>query len=68
MSKSVSVYVDTYDTSEFRNEIITRIIEKVFDLRPDAIIDTLNLKRPMYANIVCYGQVGRSDLGLIWEK
>lgn len=68
MSKPISIHVDTYGTSEYRNEIIKRIIEKVFDLIPGIIIDTLNLKRPIYSNIACYGHMGRADFDLPWEK
>jgi S-adenosylmethionine synthetase len=68
MSKPVSIYVDTFGTSEYTNDLIKNIIEKVFDLRPSAIVDTLVLKRPIYENIACYGHMGRSDVDLSWEK
>ncbi len=68
MSKPVSICVDTFGTSEYTNEIIKSIVEKVFDLRPGVIIDTLDLKRPIYSNIACYGHMGRTDVDLPWEK
>ena len=47
---------------------IIEIINKVFDLRPAAIIDTLDLRRPIYRQIAAYGHFGRNDLDLPWEK
>ena len=68
MSKPVSIYIDTFGTSEYTNDIIERIVEKFFDTRPGVIIDTLDLKKPIYANISCYGHMGRTDIDLPWEK
>lgn len=68
MSKLVSIYIDTFGTSEYTNDIIERIVEKFFDTRPGVIIDTLDLKKPIYANISCYGHMGRTDIDLPWEK
>ena len=68
MSMPVSICVDTFGTSEYTNEVIEGIIERVFDLRPGVIIDTLDLKKTIYANIACYGHMGRSDVNLPWEK
>lgn len=68
MSKPVSIYVDTFGTSEYTNDLIKNIIEKVFDLSPGAIVDTLDLKRPMYENIACYGHMGRTDVDMPWEQ
>ena len=68
MSEPISIHVDTFGTSEYTNDIIKRVVERVFDLRPGCIIDALDLKRAIYANISCYGHVGRSDIDLPWEK
>lgn len=68
MSKPVSVCVDTFGSSDFSNEVIEEIINKVFDLTPAAIINTLDLRKPIYKNIACYGHMGRTDVELSWEK
>ena len=68
ISNPISIHVDTFGTSEHTNDIIKRIVENVFDLRHGFIIDTLDLKRPIYTNIACYGHMGRTDIDLPWEK
>ena len=68
VSKPVSIFVDTFGTSTFANEVIERIIYKVFDLTPSAIINTLDLRKPIYKNIACYVNMGRTDVELSWEK
>ena len=68
MSSPVSICVDTYNTSEYTDDFIKSVIEKIFDLRPGAIIKTLDLRKPIYERTACYGHVGRSDLDLPWEK
>ena len=64
----VSVLVDTYSTGKYSDEKIAAAVEKVFDLRPAAIIDYLDLRRPIYHDIAAYGHIGRHDLDLSWEK
>ena len=49
------------------DEKIVEIIERVFDLRPAAIIDALNLRRPIYKQTAAYGHFGRTDVDLPWE-
>ena len=68
VAKPVSVLVDTFGTGKLTDEKISEVITKVFDLRPAAIIDKLDLRRPIYKNLSAYGQVGRADLDLPWEK
>ena len=64
----ISVYVNTFGTSPHSNEELTLAVKKVFDFRPGAIIDSFNLKRPMYKDLAVYGHFGREDLDLPWEK
>lgn len=68
VAKPVSVMVDTFGTGKKSDEEITEIINKVFDLRPSAIIDRLDLRKPIYKNVAAYGHMGREDLGVSWEK
>ena len=63
----VSVMVDTFGTGKYSDDIIEAAIEKVFDLRPAAIIEALDLRRPQYAKLAAYGHMGREDLGVKWE-
>ena len=68
VAKPVSISVDTYDTGKINERKIVEIIEKVFDLRPSAIIDVLNLKQPIYRQTAAYGHFGRTDIDLPWER
>ena len=68
VAKPVSVMVDTFGTGKIDDEKIADIVNKVFDLRPSAIIDRLDLRRPIYKNVAAYGHMGREDLGVSWEK
>ncbi len=68
VAKPTSIYVDTFNTSKVSNDLILKKIEEVFDLTPKGIIDTLNLKRPIYKQTAAYGHFGRNDLDLPWEK
>ena len=68
VAKPVSVMVDTFGTGKISDEEISAIIDKVFDLRPAAIIDTLKLRAPIYRQLAAYGHVGREDLDVQWEK
>ncbi|MEG1782337.1 MAG: methionine adenosyltransferase, partial [Oscillospiraceae bacterium] len=67
IAKPVSVLVETFGTNAVDEEKIEGAISKVFDLRPQAIIDTLQLRRPIYRQLAAYGHVGREDLGVKWE-
>ncbi|MEE1245403.1 MAG: methionine adenosyltransferase [Acutalibacteraceae bacterium] len=64
----VSVMVDTYGTGVVSDEKIADAVCKVFDLRPSAIIDMLDLRRPIYRKTAAYGHMGRTDIDLPWEK
>ncbi len=68
VAKPVSLLVDTFGTGVCDDERIAKAVEKVFDLRPAAIIDTLKLRRPIYKNLAAYGHFGREELDLSWEK
>ena len=64
----LSVSVETFGTAKVDHEVIINLIDKHFDLRPEAIIRTLDLRRPIYRATACYGHFGRDDLDLPWEK
>lgn len=68
VAKPVSVMVDTFGTGKIDDEKIADIVNNVFDLRPSAIIDRLDLRKPIYKNVAAYGHMGREDLGVSWEK
>ncbi|MCM1114414.1 MAG: methionine adenosyltransferase [Clostridium sp.] len=68
VAKPVSVMIDTFGTGVKSDEEISDIVNKVFDLRPSAIIDKLDLRKPIYKNVAAYGHMGREDLGVSWEK
>lgn len=65
----VGLYVETFGTAAEgqTNESIQQAVEKVFDLRPDAIIRDLDLKRPIYSQTAAYGHFGRTDIDVPWE-
>ncbi|MBR3817242.1 MAG: methionine adenosyltransferase [Clostridia bacterium] len=68
VAKPVSVMVDTFGTGKISDDKIAEIVNKVFDLRPAAIIDALKLRAPIYRQLAAYGHVGREDLDVQWEK
>ena len=68
VAKPVSIEVDTFGTGKIADERIIDIVSKVFDLRPGAIINNLDLQRPIYRQIAAYGHFGRTDLHLPWEE
>jgi S-adenosylmethionine synthetase len=68
VAKPVSVAVDTFGTGTESDEKIVEVINKVFDLRPAAIIDALDLRRPIYKQTAAYGHFGRTDIDLPWER
>ena len=68
VAKPRSIYVDTFGTGKISDDEIIEIVKKVFDLRPAAIIDILDLRRPIYRQIAAYGHFGRNDLDLPWER
>ncbi len=64
----VSVMVETFGTGKVSDEAIEAAIRETFDLRPGAIIDLLDLRRPIYRQTAAYGHFGRNDLDLPWER
>jgi S-adenosylmethionine synthetase len=64
----LSVSVETFGTGKVDNQVIKDLINKHFDLRPAAIIKTLDLRRPIYRQTAAYGHFGRTDIDLPWEK
>lgn len=68
VAKPVSVMVDTFGTGKVDDEKIADAVNKIFDLRPAAIIDKLNLRRPIYRKTSNYGHMGREDADFTWEK
>ena len=67
IARPVSVMVDTYGTGKVSDEKLAEAVNKVFDLRPTAIIRDLDLKKPIYRKLAAYGHMGRTDLGVRWE-
>ena len=68
VAKPISVLVDTFGTATVDEEKISTAVSKVFDLRPAAIIEMLELRRPIYEQLSSYGHLGREDLNIVWEK
>lgn len=64
----VSVHVTTFGTGKAEDAVIAEAIRTVFDMTPSGIIDTLDLRRPIYRKTAVYGHFGREDLGVPWEK
>lgn len=67
VAEPVSIMVDTFGTGKVDEDKLEAAIEKVFDLRPAAIIKDLDLRRPIYRKLAAYGHMGREDLGVRWE-
>ena len=68
VAEPVSILVETFGTGKVSNDIIADAVAKVFDLRPTAIINALELKKPIYRQLAAYGHMGREDLGVKWEE
>ncbi len=68
VAKPVSISVDTFGTGKMADEEIVSIVNKVFDLRPGAIIRDLDLRRPIYKQVAAYGHFGRTDIDVPWER
>ena len=68
VANPVSVRVDTKGTGSVSDDVLAKAVAKVFDFRPAAIIDTLQLRRPIYRKLAAYGHLGREDLDVVWEK
>jgi len=68
VANPMSVLVDTFGTGKVSDAVITEAVKAVFDFRPAAIIDTLQLRRPIYRQLAAYGHIGREDLDVVWER
>ena len=68
VAKPISVMIDTFGTGTVSDTAISEAVSKVFDLRPAAIIEMLELRRPIYKQLAAYGHFGREDLGVVWER
>ncbi len=68
VARPVSVRVDTKGTGVLTDDRIAEAVEAVFDFRPAAIIDKLELRRPQYRSLAAYGHIGREDVGAAWER
>ncbi|MDF7669528.1 methionine adenosyltransferase [Lactobacillus sp. ESL0703] len=64
----VSVMIDTAGTGKVSDELLTKAVREIFDLRPAGIIKMLDLRRPIYEQTAAYGHFGRTDIDLPWEK
>ena len=68
VAEPVSVTVDTFGTGTVPDDKLAEAVQKVFDFRPSAIIERLDLRRPIYRQTASYGHFGRTDIDLPWEK
>ncbi len=68
VAKPVSILIDTFGTGKVDEEKLSAAVDKVFDLRPAAIIKMLDLRKPQYRKLAAYGHMGREYLGVVWEK
>ncbi len=68
VARPVSVRIDTFGTGKISDEKLSEIVNEHFDLRPSAIINTLDLRRPIYSQTAAYGHFGRNELDLPWER
>jgi S-adenosylmethionine synthetase len=67
VAQPLSVNVETFGTSDYEDELLVRLIQENFDLRPGAIIRDLDLRRPIYRATANYGHFGRNDIDAPWE-
>ena len=68
VAEPVSIMVDTFGTGTVDDGVLEQAVEKVFDLRPAAIIEQLDLRKPIYKQLAAYGHMGREELGVKWEN
>ena len=68
VASPVSVLVETFGTGTVSDAVLGEAVQKVFDLRPSAIIRDLDLRKPIYRQLAAYGHMGREDLGVKWEQ
>ncbi|TNK96545.1 methionine adenosyltransferase, partial [Mycoplasmopsis pullorum] len=67
-AKPVSIHIDTFGTEKYPIEKIYEAVDKLFDLTPKGIIQSLNLRKPIYAKTAYFGHFGRDNLSLPWEE
>ena len=67
VAKPVSISINTFGTNKVAEDVITKLVNDNFDLRPAGIIKELDLRRPIYAQTAAYGHFGRTDVDLPWE-
>jgi S-adenosylmethionine synthetase len=68
VAEPVSVYLNTYETGKLPDTQILELVKKYFDMKPKAIIDQLNLLRPIYKKTAVFGHFGREEPEFTWEK
>ena len=68
VARPLSISIETFGSGKVSDEVILGLVNKHFDLRPGAIIETLNLRRPIYRATACYGHFGRTDVDFPWER
>jgi S-adenosylmethionine synthetase len=68
IAKPLSVSIETFNTGKIPDERILGLIDRHFDLRPAAISEALDLRRPIFRQTAAYGHFGRPDLDLPWER
>ncbi|MFA7099098.1 MAG: methionine adenosyltransferase [Eubacteriales bacterium] len=68
VARPLSVYVNSYGTGKAEDNVIAGVIKELFDLRPAAIIEKLDLRKPIYSRLAAYGHFGREELGVKWEE
>ena len=68
VAQPVSIYVDTFGTSEYSEQSIAEAVKVVFDLRPASLIAQFGLRKPIYKKLAAYGHLGRIDISVPWEK
>ena len=68
VARPVSLTVDTFGTGKYSDEVLSKLVDEVFDMRPAAIIDRLQLRRPIYRATAAYGHFGRTDCNFPWEQ
>ncbi|HOL54716.1 MAG TPA: methionine adenosyltransferase [bacterium] len=68
VSEPISLYVETFNTEKVDPEKLNRVVKEIFDFRPRGIIETFDLRRPIYKKTAAYGHFGRIDVDLPWER
>lgn len=68
VARPLSIFIDTFGTSQLSQDELLEIVREFFDLRPAAIIEKLDLRRPIYQQVAAYGHFGQNELELPWER